>query len=1072
MTAKQPEIIDNQKLSHEDALRWVAENYNCLLSVATGYVRLGGLYTLATLPGDETRPIRLLLGAMPEPGLGEQPLTAEARAVGILFDQTLRALRAERDFDAFPPSRRIRSLQAVDMWLREGRVEVRRYTQRFLHGKAYIFADSDHAGPGAAIVTSANLTPGGLVANLELGLVHYQPHVVEEGAAWFEDLWQKADAFKDSLLNLLFPDIPTYPANTIFLRALLELYGEELKDAEAEPVKSLTSFQREGYLRARHIIDRFGGVLYADGVGTGKTIVGVEFIKEYAKEHGVHTLIICPAQLRETTWERALHEANLPGQVVTYQDIACDQQLARGATTVRRVLAVDKDTYRLIVIDEAHAFRNAGNSWYAALDRLLGGAPKDLVLLTATPVNNALWDLYNLIMLFARHDSALAPKLRIQSLRQFFREAGANNPERISESKLFPLIDAVAVRRDRVFIEKNYPGETFPDGTPVKFPKPTLLEQRYDLDAAYPGIFESIVDTIDALTMARYRAKAYLRVGKVDDGREAALAGLLQSALLKRFESSPKAALETVKRMVMAHEVVVAAKAAHGLVPSAGTLRDLVKQAEDGTVPPESVEELLQEDSEARPADDFENAFFSDVEKDLGLLKLIDDKLEALLSQPDPKLAKLKETLASTSAKKVLIFSTFADTIRYINEAITNDPSITNGRDYTVVIGDLSDAAARTKQLERFCPKSMTDDPGYVPPDGEVDLLLATDVLSEGQNLQDAQAVISFDMPWNPQRVVQRNGRIIRLKSPHDEVFLYTLLPAHGELEKVLKLEAKLVAKIAAANASVGMESDVLAAVPIESKVYADLEEFTERLAKGDTTLLDEGEGGASGSFAGEDYRARLFRAKAEGELERLLNMPWGVGAAVAKKPPEGIELPGVFFAAKTRSGTRQWRFVDSTGSVLADDLDMLRLTDPQSAAPATIPDEIDLDKFWSIAAEDICATHNALLDPAAQMERLPASQRWARDILRQPGLPPDPRLDTAYESLAVGRNILVQRALSEIRAKLKAGAIDPAQAAFAICDIVDSFGLRPPAVGAPPEPPITPDDLGVVCYIAVIGSD
>ena len=134
----------------------------------------------------------------------------------------------------------------------------------------------------------------------------------------------------------------------------------------------------------------------------------------------------------------------------------------------------------------------------------------------------------------------------------------------------------------------------------------------------------------------------------------------------------------------------------------------------------------------------------------------------------------------------------------------------------------------------------MSGESGFRPDGGEVDVILCTDILSEGQNLQQAQAVLSFDMPWNPQRVVQRNGRIVRLRSPHDTAYLYTLLPKPGDLDRLLKLEAKLQAKIMAANASVGMETPVLADVETESQVYADLTTFAERLASGDATLLDD----------------------------------------------------------------------------------------------------------------------------------------------------------------------------------------------------------------------------------------
>ena len=188
---------------------------------------------------------------------------------------------------------------------------------------------------------------------------------------------------------------------------------------------ALTAFQRDGLARAKRILDRYGGVLYADGVGMGKTEIGVQLILEHTRDRGEHVLVISPAQLRDRLWEQRLTEANLPGTVVSYQQLAQDRQLSPDGQ--QRVLRVDKDVYRLVVIDEAHAYRNVDNTWYAALDRLMGGTPKKLLLLTATPVNNSLWDLHNLFLLFGRHDSAFSSEpLRIPSLRRFFGEAGAS----------------------------------------------------------------------------------------------------------------------------------------------------------------------------------------------------------------------------------------------------------------------------------------------------------------------------------------------------------------------------------------------------------------------------------------------------------------------------------------------------------------------------------------------------------------------------------------------------------------------------------------------------------------------
>ena len=191
------------------------------------------------------------------------------------------ALRRQRDFSAFPAGRRA-VLERVSRFIESDDVQVRRYVRRFLHGKAYVVGALNDAGaparPGAALVSSANLTHGGLVTNLELGMVHYQPNVVSMALSWYERLWNDAQDFRDELLELLRPPVLESDPQTVFLRALLELYGGDF-DPDDLPTRpdahSLTAFQRDGVARAKRILDRYGGVLYADGVGMGKTEVGI-----------------------------------------------------------------------------------------------------------------------------------------------------------------------------------------------------------------------------------------------------------------------------------------------------------------------------------------------------------------------------------------------------------------------------------------------------------------------------------------------------------------------------------------------------------------------------------------------------------------------------------------------------------------------------------------------------------------------------------------------------------------------------------------------------------------------------
>jgi hypothetical protein len=253
---------------------------------------------------------------------------------------------------------------------------------------------------------------------------------------------------------------------------------------------------------------------------------------------------------------------------------------------------------------------------------------------------------------------------------------------------------------------------------------------------------------------------------------------------------------------------------------------------------------------------------------------------------------------------------------------------------------------------------------------------LSTDVLSEGQNLQQAAQVISYDMPWNPQRVVQRYGRVIRLKSQHLRVTLTTMLPAIGELEGLLGLEATIRRKILSASVF-GMDAEV-----VEGTALAELRAYAGRLADGDTQLLEDDSGAGGGAFVGEELRAELMRAISEGELARLRQLPWGVGTAFRQGPsvPSRGAL-GIFFACRVQ-GRRYWRYVESGGEVIAEEAEMLRRINPGGALRAEAVG-IDMQAAWRAAAVSIVDVHNRLADPRAEVERLGPAQRFALDLLR-----------------------------------------------------------------------------------------
>ena len=397
-------------------------------------------------------------------------------------------------------------------------------------------------------------------------------------------------------------------------------------------------------------------------------------------------------------------------------------------------------------------------------------------------------------------------------------------------------------------------------------------------------------------------------------------------------------------------------------------------------------------------------AFREDVEHDRDLLLGVQERLQKLDAESDPKLALFRRVLEESASQKVVVFSTFADTVEYLHEEL---PEQIAGRERVTVIGGDTTPDARTGLLSRFCPDTVVR-PGYQPSDGEVDLLLSKDVLSEGQNLQQSAAVVSYDMPWNPQRMVQRYGGVIRLKSPHDEVHLTTMVPEQGDLEEILKLEIAIRRKIVAAR-PYGMEVQVIDKTEEEAQAYA------QRLVDGDTTLLDEDdEAGGTHEFSGEALRAELTRELEEGRGEELTSLPWGIGAAFRQGPETPSSgAPGVFFACRAK-GERYWRYVDETGEVIREPAPILRRIDP-GHAPGVDDPPIDLEAAWARAVASIVEEHNKEV-PGGASESLGPMQRWGLEVLADPTIAVPPGGAEAYEALGVGRSQPVRRALGEVK--------------------------------------------------------
>ncbi len=1145
----QPKFATNRPATSDRPAERVADAVNALVGEATEHlsapppVAISSAYfnpsgfSLVSGALRKAGPTRLLLGAEPtlEATRVKRLATRRARSrthpvLQAALEGHVRAIEDDRNllgFDA-PSDGTARAL--VD-WLRselqDGTplVEVRRFTNGFMHGKCFII--DAPVGKGV-LAGSSNFTHAGLSENRELNLGQYEPDTVETVLDWFNELWEESEPY--DLAALYEARWEPHDPRIVFYKMLWELYGADIEQEMAERDLSdlgLTDFQRDGAWRAKRILAALSGVVVADEVGLGKTYIAAEIIHEAAIKNRQKVLVVVPAALRKT-WKDflALPKINLPADVVSYDELVMDQDIA-GTSRAR---LQDLDAYAVVIVDEAHALRNASTARADAMRALLEGkSPKKLVLMTATPVNNSLSDIYTLISYFVTNDAAFA-SAGILSLKGYFDAAQATNPDDLSPEHLFDVMDKIAVRRTREFIKEHYQGEriTMADGESreIRFPKPRVRRVDYSLEDVLPGFFADLacalgassdsLDTVildepgEVLTFARYVPSRFLRPSVVQaklntEGHEGEdwqgeqyerqNAGLLRSMLLKRFESSGYAFQRTIDAMIRSHEVFLSAMD-QGWVITGDALRQWMATDSDEM---EEFVATLDDDTAQRhvtPTSDYDmHALRSAVEADARRLSELRDKARAADDASDPKIEALIEQLVAIAAeaerdgateyrrrddRKVLVFSYYADTVEYLHGvlqlAIQHDDRLAayRGRIATATGSDKTHQAA---VIAGFAPRTA----GGENDEDLFDLVITTDVLAEGVNLQQARHLINYDLPWNPMRLVQRYGRIDRIGSDHPEVFIRVFFPA-TELDGMLALEERLQRKIKRAAAAVGVRE----VLPGVKEVQVNLTESRDEIARlqaEDASLFEDG--GAS-ALSGEAYRRRLMDFIRDPlNKEALGALPWGSGAAFVK--PAVGESAIVFCAHISGSSERWFRYValddalgvqhygdEETGlsrpRISSETLTCLSRADTGDAMPTpanVITDEIYAAAFtaWEHAQSDIVDRWNYLADPANLRPVIPKAMRDAVAVVRAHGAHLGERADRLVEMLEAPHSPRVQQLVRAIVDDDEASGRSKVES---LDELARRMNLKP-YVEPEPREPISADDVHVVVWCAVL---
>lgn len=1100
------------------------------VAIATAYVNPAGFLLLADELEKLPR-IRILLGAdpVPDPLLPvDADATLQKRLDAALTDH-VRWLKAERDALGFE-LKATQSAQRLVAWLRaadergEPVVEIRRYTGGFLHGKAFI---SHHPTHPAYLAGSSNLTYAGLTRNAELnvgasGQHGSTPQVID----WFEECWGDSEAF--DLAGLYEPLWAEHTPWSVFLRMLLARYGEHLDDEQAGPTRfELTRFQADGVKRMRRLLDEIGGVLVADEVGLGKTFLALEVIAAATEQQRQRVLVAAPAALKASVWDPVLERYDISRRVSvhSYEEIRSrmdpEHQEHRGFYERAEDAA-------LVIVDEAHNLRNAGAARSEALDRIIlaGRHPKKVVLLTATPVNNSLIDLETLVKYFIRDDARFA-SIGIPSIRKYIRDAQALDPEALTPAHLFDLMDQVAVRRTRKFVKDNYRGETIagPGGKkiPVEFPDADVRRVDYQLDEPGGRLVDAVTYALDIpeseahvasfevrrndpgrLLLARYVPSKYLKSEDLNK-TEVSNMGLLRSALLKRLESSPTALAGTLGVLIQTHESFLSALG-KGTVLVGGALRDYVSSES------EDLDEIvagLDEDTEhqATPADLYDAELLaSDVELDLVLIRQLQSLAIAAAHDAEPKVAALiaelervateAEKPAVTNApigdrRKVIVFSTYADTIRDLHERLTDALDAVpdgsplaayRGRVAPAVIGEFAsgkrggiDQPTRAKAVANFAPRTagqLRDDGTPIEAD-LYDLLLTTDVLAEGVNLQQAAHIVNYDLPWNPMRIVQRHGRVDRIGSQHKSIELDVFFPAE-HLDEFLGLEQTLIRKLRQADAAIGAGKVLPGVSHYPAQEHYDPDAIVGEIEE----LIEQGGGSAAGS--GEEYRRRLANAlDTDQSLHgRLEDLPYGIGSGFVNPAVSGRSF--VFCMRMGDTGHIWFRNVnadddwlpiaDEDGRVVVDDtLISLVTADPGKLDRLrSLPDDAFRAAYeaWALAQEDAHDEWMRSTDPNALAAEIPASFRDARQLVLNEG----GHLGAAQiETIKRLNTVPAAKARKAMRAALRIPG-KPQLVVDAVVRVLDDFGIQP-AEKVEPLPSIALEDVRLIAWMAVEGS-
>ena len=826
-------IVDNGVSGRNglDYLRQWSEVASAV-DIASGYFEIGALLDLDG-HWQKFKKIRILMGDEMTHRTKNALLIAVRRRAEQLLDGSI---ESDKESDPF-----LAGIDAILEALKSGQIECRVYNKDKFHAKTYITHGRVEVMGSTALVGSSNFTRPGLTQNVELNIKIESSSEVAQLQAWYELHWDAAVDISPEVVKVVERHAQEFSPFDVYAQALRSMF-DELEPTASEwdqhgslMFPKLDRYQQEAYWALVNIARQHGGALLCDGVGLGKTYVGLMLIERLVLHENKRVVLFAPKSVKVSVWEPELkrHLAHIGGMggSADFSNLTVFSH-----TDLTRALDFPERFERIagladaVIIDEAHHFRNTGqrgddsdpserSRYYRLFDLLGGERHKTLYMLTATPINNSLNDFRHMVELFSRGDDAYFSRTlgvtslsgRLNAITKTLKKSlGDDVPEAAVAEEATELLagdnlfQGLVVQRSRAYARASQIQET---GSAAVFPEredPKVAE--YSIRKSY-GKLLTLVDTAfkknkPLFALPMYYPLAYYKgsnteIDPLESNRQHQVVALIRINFLKRFESSVYAFELSCDRLLMKllafvqknNETPAEMKLyqrwldQHAAMFELSRVRQLLNSEDAGEldeenediVPPEMLAKV-----ERLPRDEYNvTDMFAETYLDLDQIAALLTECRNFQPSADDKLKKLTQLLNTETMadRKILVFTEFADTARYLRRELQK-AGITG-----VAQIDSSSKIDRADAIRRFSPyyNGLTSKALKDSGQQETRVLIATDVLSEGLNLQDATRLINYDIHWNPVRLMQRIGRVDRRLNPDVEA---ELVADHPKLAK------------------------------------------------------------------------------------------------------------------------------------------------------------------------------------------------------------------------------------------------------------------------------------------------